>query len=65
MPNQVEELIQWYLNKSFSNFKNTHKNNESVMKLPPEERDSFIQSRFDSLFNMTMKDINNTRIEGK
>jgi hypothetical protein len=42
MPNQVEELVQWYLNKSFVNFKNTHKNNEKVMSLPADQRDSFI-----------------------
>ena len=65
MPNQVEELVQWYLNKSFINFKNTHKSNATVMKLPLEERDSFVQSRFDELFNISIKDINNTRIEGK
>lgn len=35
------------------------------MKLPVDERDSFIQSRFDELFNISIKDINNTRIEGK
>ena len=61
----MEELAQWYLNKSYFNFKNTHKSNESVLKLPADQRDAFIQKRFDDLFNMSYKDINNIRIEGK
>jgi len=65
MPNQVEELAQWYLNKSFVSYKNSHKNNENVMKMPVDQREAFIQKHFDKLFNMSMNEINNTRIEGK
>lgn len=65
MPNQVEELAQWYLDKSFINYKNSHKNNDNVMKMPVEQREAMIQTHFDNLFNMSMKDINITRIEGK
>jgi hypothetical protein len=61
----VEELAQWYLNKSFVNYKSSHKNNENVMKMPVEQREAFIQKHFDNLFNMSMNEINNTRIEGK
>jgi hypothetical protein len=35
------------------------------MKLPAEERDGFIQAKFDQLFSMGMADVNNVRIEGK
>jgi hypothetical protein len=61
----VEELVQWYLTKSFLKFKNQHSSNQNVVKLPPEERDSFIQAKFDQLFNMWMADVNSVRIEGK
>jgi hypothetical protein len=36
MPSQLEELAQWYLNKSFSAYKNTHKNSEKLLMVPLE-----------------------------
>ena len=33
--------------------------------MPVDQREAFIQKHFDKLFNMSMNEINNTRIEGK
>lgn len=65
MPNQLEELSQWFLDKSFSNFKQIHSKNETVVNLPEEQRNDFIQERFDNLFNIEIKEINKIRQEGK
>ena len=42
LPNQLEELARWYLNKQFSEFRNTHKSNQKVIKLPEDQREEFI-----------------------
>ena len=65
MPNQVEELAQWYLDKSFIDFKRMHGQNDVVLGLPEEERDAYVQARFDKLFTMNMKEVNQTRLDGK
>jgi hypothetical protein len=65
MPNQVEELAQWYLDKSFIDFKRMHGQNDIVLGLPEEERDAYVQARFDKLFTMNMKEVNQTRLDGK
>lgn len=65
MPNQLEELSQWFLDKSFLNFKKIHSQNDLVVKLPEDERNDFIQERFDKLFNLDIREINKIRQEGK
>ena len=35
------------------------------MELPEDEKDEFIQTKYYQLFNMNMKEVNLTRIEGK